>query len=416
MSLILYLKQMRLIVLAAAGAILTVGLWGLGRWLAVTHVAMAWLLLPAWMMLGFGILVYAFAIVETSALGQSQAPEFDAALIVNQHRNPAFRLSVLAATAASFWFGLGPPQGMGPAIGLGLVVIAWLPAGIALLALEGSVRRALDPRAIAGFAAAMGWRYLTMVLTLLVAGAALAYTQAFAIGSFFAHMGSLFAVFAVARLLGTQIFARREALELGVFSESELLRERLENDETDSWKQAFDHIHLACGSGRLEEANELLNEVLSRGQRTERALRWFFEELRENGHARLALEVARRIADDKARAGNAAAALDVCEWACKMEPGFVLSGAAATLTMARAAATTGRYSLATAFLKPFPAMFADSAERGAAAMLDARICAEHTGDSTRAREQLDWLAKNVPAIVQSEEYSRVARLVGRSLG
>jgi hypothetical protein len=61
-------------------------------------------------------------------------------------------------------------------------------------------------------------------------------------------------------------------------------------------------------------------------------------------------------------------------------------------------------------------MCADSAERGAAAMLDARICAEHTGDSTRAREQLDWLAKNVPAIVQSEEYSRVARLVGRSRG
>ncbi len=413
MSLIRYLLQMRLIAIAAAGALLTILLWSLGMWLAVTHVAMAWLLLPAWVMLGFGLLVYGFAIVETSALGQSLAPEFDASLIVNQHRNPALRFCVLAAAGASFWFGLGPPQSPVPAMCLGLLVISWLPAGVALLALEGSVRRALDPRVVAGFAAAMGWRYPAMVLVLLAASAALVAAQSFVIGSFFAHLAMLLAFFAVARWLGLQIFARRDSLELGVYSESELLRERHEEAEHEIWKRAFDHVHLACGSGRVDEAEALLQEVLSGTRRPGAAMRWFFEELKENGHARLALRVALRIGDGAARTGNAAAALDVCEWGCRMEPGFVLSSAAATLTMARAAATTGRYRLATALLAPVPARFAGSAESGAAAMLEARICAEHTGDSARARDQLEWLAENVPGIVNSEVYRQVEGLVSK---
>jgi len=415
MGLIRYLSQIRLLAIAAAGAFLTVALWSLGLWLAGAHVAMAWLLLPAWLMLGFGLLVYGFAIVETSALGQSLAPEFDASLIVNQHRNPAFRFCVLAATGASFWFGLGPPQSPVPGIVLGLLAVAWLPAGVALLALEGSVRRALDPRVVGGFAAAMGWRYPAMVLVLLIASTALVAAQSVALGSFFAHLGLLLAFFAVARWLGTQVFARRESLELGVYSESELLREHRERAEIDAWKRAFDRIHLACGSGRLDEAEAVLAQVLAEARRCESAQRWFFEELKENGHARLALRVVRRIADGAARAGNPAAVLDDCEWGCRMEPGFVLSDAAATLTMARAAAATGRYRLATALLAPFPAKFAGSAERGAAAMLEARICAEHIGDTRRARDRLAWLAERVPAIVESEEYVRVERLVSERL-
>jgi hypothetical protein len=412
MSLVRYLLQMRLIAIAAIGALLSQVLWSLGTWLALTHVALAWLLLPAWLMLTYGLLVYGFAIVETSALGGTRAPEFDGALIVAQERSPALRLCLLAIGAMLLWIGLGPASGrIFPAV-MGLLVMLWLPGGIALLALEGSIARALDLRVVVGFARQMGWRYLAMIALLVTAAAVIVFSRPYAFGTFFAQMALLICFFATARLLGKQVFDRRVELDLGVVSETERLQERLDADEVAGWKRVFDDIHLAAGAGRLDEAGALLREVLRVARRPAVAMRWFFEELRENGHAALAAAVGRQLVESQTRAGNAAAALDVCDWCTGAVPRFTLTTPAATLTIARAAATTGRHRLAVVLLDALLSAFPESAEAGAAAMLEARICAEYLGETARARRRLDLLAAHSSGIAQTEEYARIERLVG----
>ncbi len=412
MSLVRYLLQVRLIAITVIGALLSQVLWALGTWLALSHVALAWLLLPAWLMLVYGLLVYGFAIVETSALGRTRAPRFDGALIVTQERSPALRLCLLAGGGMLFWIGFMPASGRVFPAAAGLLVMFWLPAGIALLTLEGSIARALDPRVVVGFARRMGWRYLAMIALLATATVVIVFSRPYAVGTFFAWMVLLTGFFATARVLGTQVFDRRVELDLGVVSETERLQESLEAREVAGWKRVFDDIHLAAGAGRVDEAAALLRKVLNEAGRPAVAMRWFFEELRENGHVALAVIVGRQLVESQTRAGNAAAALDVCDWCAGAVARFTLATPAATLAIARAAATTGHHRLAVALLDALLSVFPESPEAGAAGLLEARICAEYLADTARARRTLALLEAHTPGIVKTEEHARIERLIG----
>jgi hypothetical protein len=156
---------------------------------------------------------YVFVLIESSAHGQP--PPVLSIEMVNpfDERRPWAAL-VIVATIVALVGGIRAYVGPGPATVLAIVALALAPASLAVLAIEGSMFRALDPRACIAVARGLGTAYVALACAAVAYAAAGVGLSLAAVPGPIVTLGTLVLTMSYATLLGGAVHDRRLALGL----------------------------------------------------------------------------------------------------------------------------------------------------------------------------------------------------------
>lgn len=225
-----------------------------------------------------GILVtwvwaYTYILIDYTAHGRP-VPVLSIEMTNPWHEPRPLIQALLIALVASFAYWLWLHDARGAAVSIALVALALVPASLAVLAVDGSIARAVWPPALLAVARGVGWRYPMLVGAACLGAFAIA-TLASHVPSLVVYVAAQIACYAFASALGGALYERR--LELGLEAwESPERRDAKRAVESDRQRdRAADEIYQLVRIGRHADALRLLGAALGPAPVDPEAIRWF---------------------------------------------------------------------------------------------------------------------------------------------
>jgi hypothetical protein len=296
-----------LVLSLAVALILLVAAFGFAMGLPLAYLLVGWV---CWVLTNHFV-----EVVEHRATGGADWPTFSLDTIAGARQQLGLVLLAFGMVALAIrWWLLARGQPAAAALVTGVALVCG-PAIAALLAVTGSVPRALDPRGIARAVAALGLDY-PLCIALSLAASALG-SFAFARRGFLELFGAAYAVLAAAFVIGTVVYDRR--LKLGVYApRSPEARHDAEQQRLGSARRrALDHAYgIAAGGGVARCLAHLAGYAATESDPLAARL-WLFHEVARWEDGRPALELGIPLAADlnaRGRAEEAAKVLVTCRY------------------------------------------------------------------------------------------------------
>lgn len=216
---------------------------------------------------------YAYLLVDYTARGLP--PPVLSVEMTNPLHEPRPLLQVLLIVAAgSFIWWLEQRGAHAAALAVGGLMIALFPASLALLAIDGSVARAVWPPALLAVVRGLGLSYLWLIGASLVVTAVLAAGSGY-LPSFFWYALVQLSLFALASALGGAVYERRAELGLEAWEAPERHAARLDAAELKVRNQLVDEVYALVRVRDLPAAWRRLDAGLGSATAAPELYRWF---------------------------------------------------------------------------------------------------------------------------------------------
>lgn len=353
------------------------------------------------LIIGLATYRYAFEILRHTANGHPGAPEYGLGLDDGAIWR-MFVLFILAAVLVGFVAGFTRSVGM-TVMAVGAVMLL-LPGSVISLAMDGSLRRALNPAVPLGLATRIGWPYLAAfgllfvisISSLMAAGWLNQYLPPL-VSRLAANFMTTWGLFSVFHLLGYLVFQYHEVLGF----EPEALQQEARHDPDQRLldeaeglvrdghtANALESLRGAVRSRAVSLAvHELYQRLLRQGSRP--------DELRE--HSRQ--YISRLIAEKQDRR-----ALAVLREALDQDPDFVPAQMEQAVALVERARLGGQHQLSADALRAMLRAWPRAAQAGQWSLDLALLLAERFGDDAQARAIL------VEALQRCEDEEQRRRL------
>lgn len=342
---------------------------------------------------------YAFDILRHTADGHPGAPAFK---FDNDERGAVWRLFAMMFL---LFFGIGVVAGITHSKSLTLlaavVLVLLQPGGVISLAMDGSLRKALNPAVLLGIATRIGWPYLAafgllfvIQVSTLTAAAWLHTTLPPAVSRLALTFATLWGLYATFHLLGYLVLQYHEALGY----EPAALREP---EQFDPDQRLLDEAGQLIEAGHLDEALDALRYAartrtlgLSAHELQHRLLlqkRWL-DEIREHGQSYLA-----RLLD----AGDDRRALNVWRETLAVLPDFAPASIEQATRLLERARGNGQFRLTCDALQAMLARWPEAPQAPQWALQAGMLLSERMGRDADARALLQHaLARSDDADLQ----------------
>jgi hypothetical protein len=284
-----------LVVSGVAAFILVVAAFGFSTGMVFAYLLVAWV---CWVLANHFV-----EIVEHRAHGQAGWPTFSLDTIAAARSQLGLVLLALGAVVLAVRWWLLARGNTAAAAVLAAVAVFCLPAIAALLAVTRSIPRALDPRGVGRAVAGLGLDYALCFGLALGAGAL--GSLAFARRGALELLGAVYAVLALAFVIGTVVYHRR--LTLGVHaprSPEARLEAELRRLATVR-RAALDHAYGIASGGNAARGLAYLASYAATESDPLAARLWMFYEVARWEDARPALELGTALAAELNAAGRA---------------------------------------------------------------------------------------------------------------
>ncbi len=384
------------IVAMAVGSLLAPqNFWGLLMWL-----------------IGYAVVIkYGFAILEHRSLGEPEAPFLGEVLSRDQHslfwRFIGFFL--LMGVIVYALMRVSPWLGMLAALFFALA----LPAGIMVLAVEKSARRAVNPAVLISLMQAVGWPYLLLWLCTLAISAGELFLENILVSVFPRSLiapvlvaSSVYFTLVLFTMLGYVLYQYQHELGLEIHEDDDEM-DRAEFEKA----RALGESTVLITDGKYKEAREVLRRSLDLARND--------IELHQHYHKLLML-----MDDDQALVNHGVYFIDLLkqdnQWNKAMQvfqdvqgrvPGFQLQDTRAALEIARLLRLQGRN-------KSVVRMFHNLHKRRsrdplvpAAYLMVATIFHENLNDETKALALAEFVLKQYPDCPEREEWLRLKAVI-----
>lgn len=317
-------------------------------------------LLGIWlkMILLVAIWAYAFRLLDSVAEGRHQPPEMSASTLNPVDERRPLWLLLVAGIGYGINAALGPSLPAAAGAALGYILLALLPAAIAILSLhDAAPTRILNPLDITRAVRGMGKYYLVCLLVL-VLGVFLfrfaAVSPLLRPVSVFLQLYALLVVFSV---IGGTLYLRRHELGTATVDspEQRTARELLEQDKAHD--EMIDEIYRLSRAGKLTAAYEQIKQqVTAPGSPALQRAR-MFESLSRWDDKRLALRIGRELVGELIEIRRSGDALDVMTRCLEWDPTFRPSRAADAIRLVNEARDRGQVAVADTILTDFEASY-----------------------------------------------------------
>jgi hypothetical protein len=319
---------------------------------------------------------YAFVLFDHVARGVDDPPALDIEMVnpVNEQRPLALLAIVLLLYAGVTLSPATLPWAL--RLSIALVAALILPACVAVLGLERSIIKALNPAALIHLVLGLGVLYAAVLCLIVVYGAALSLLEELGIWLPVQLAIDMFAVLSLFSGLAGALYERRHELGLEVWhspertAELERAEQRKQSDAVVT--EAYGHVRI----GAHTKASQLLQDWLASREHSLEDYRWLYGCVSSWPDPRYANRLAEELVDRLLAAKRSSEALDTVARRLQLDSAFRPRTAAATLHIAQLAAHGGGVrSVARTLLKDFAQRFAGDPLVPAAADL-----ARHLGE------------------------------------
>ncbi len=314
--------------------------------------------LPLTLILLSWLFKYAYILFDHTVRGFDDPPALDI-----QWLNPVdeFRplvqlliLSVVLGAAYSIGHAVGRPAGLGFLV----IVATVLQASAAILGLEGSALRALNPAAIGRLIAALGGLYALVLAVIAAYTAAWMMLSQLAVPSWLLTPAWMFALLSVYSLLAGVMYERRDPLGLEAWRSPERTEARRLQGEARRNDVMITDAYGLVRAGRHTETWENLQSWLAARGHDDADYRWLCARTATWTDARYVTRLTEEFIERLLARKKTGEALDLATQRLRIDPSFRPKTAASTLYLAELAVQGGGApSVARALLGDFAARF-----------------------------------------------------------
>ena len=374
--------------------------------------------LVAWVAIWLGFLKYCFRILERTARGHLNPAEFEMNEATGPDRRPLKQLAififffVLAAVAGALWGEL--------ALQVGLLVAALvIPAAIMVLALEESLRAAINPVRILGTIAGIGLPYLALCVFLFMLMQSSGFlTLAFDsvlpewIAAVLADMITMYFMVSMYYLMGYALYQNHAALGIDVqvdtaMAARAMTRKAGEPDLLGPETRAL------VAEGKLEEAAARIEQRLRREWDNNRLHDQYHKLLLADGKPKPIAKHVNEYVAKLVREKKAARAVEVYEAGRARNPELLLTDPELVLPLAKQASELRRDATAFELLKGFDKRFPGNAGIPGVYMLAATILLERQNQYAMAQKIFQGVVQKYPQHPLAAEAARLAEVAAK---
>lgn len=319
---------------------------------------------------------YVFVVIDTVAHGHEEPPVLSLDMVAPFTNWRGLALVAIVGVPWLLFGWLEPVIGTGLTLVLRALLVAAVPACVAILAIESNPLKALNPEA--QWRVATGLRHWYAVL---LAACAIAIAAQW----FVAWLGpwlivriafDLALVMALASLLGGALYERRDALGIEAWHSPERSAARAARETQREQQHFLDEVFAFARNRSHANAWRAIEQRLERAQHADSEYDWLLVALQRLEDPRHLAELRQRYIERLVSARRSSDAVKVLERIWQLDPSFQLRDAAATVTLARVALDAGTQRAARLLLRDFAQRFAGHPAAPIAQALVARITSD----------------------------------------
>jgi tetratricopeptide (TPR) repeat protein len=300
---------------------------------------------------------YAFVLFDYSSRGFDEPPVLSLEMVnpANEQR-PVVVLVILILCSGALWF---VRQRFGSAIAtlLGGIVLAVLPALIAVLGVESHAFKAVHPPLVLAMIRGLGPAYLLVIGAALVWALILEVAALLGVWSMFANALAMLAVLSIFSVLGGAVYERRFELGAEAWVSPERDAARAHQAQRQADQREIDEAWAKSRAGDHARAFEMLQQWLAAKSQDPAQYEWLLAHLASWHEPRFALRIAQEYLERLLALARPGEALSALERQLRINPQFRPKSSASTLTLARIAAQGGAPRTAKRLLADFAQHF-----------------------------------------------------------
>lgn len=348
-------------------------------------------------MLSIWVLAYSSVVFQSAATGRPEPPPMTANEMTPFGSAPVrdtFVLLFLFIAAGTLAQRYLPP---GLAALTQLLLLTAMPASLSLQVVNGSLGEALSPPHILRTIGALGWRYATMPVALIVASVLYAVVSLMPLPGLLATAVGAYLYLAVVAFWGAVLYANAEHIGLEPTNAATVQQALIDADDRKTLEQAMD-VAFAEATTNTGKALEQINALVDADPDPWARRRWVFERTRDWPNEMVPLRLAQTLIERDLQLGDEQNALSLATFGLSRNAAFRPATPDATLKLASVAGKSEKYEVATSLLGDFGSRFPEHPQRVAAALGAATVALGHLGDRA--------LAQRLVASVASEPQAR----------
>lgn len=309
-----------------------------------------WLALVVAMLLA----AYAFRLLDAAAEGRARPPEMSMKLLSPAHERRPLWLLCAGVVGYGVYELLAGAVPIRVAQAVAGVLFLLAPAAVALLGLRlAHPVNVLNPVALLGIAARMGWHYPLVVVVSVAALVVIREAGAASVTGIIGNLLGLSALYVVFAVTGGSLYERRRALGTETVDSPEQRAERQRHEERQARDHFIDEVYRLERAGKRQQAFDLLGDHIAGHEDGLAEYEAVFAALGEWEDPALALAVGQGLVGaliDARRSGDAMAVAARClSWS----PDFRPVRAADALRLINEARERGQSDVAAALLEDF---------------------------------------------------------------
>ncbi len=336
---------------------------------------------------------FSFVIFRCSANGRAQVPPITIEEFRSLWSRPFMAfvalLIVTGFTLTRIDQLLGSPWGEL----LALCALALLPAALSLMLLNDSLAQALSPLHQLQMVIALRWPYLMLPVSIGLAAACVILVVRMGWPWPIASLVWGYVVMLAVHVCGATLYRFHDRIGFAPFNETLAREAVLAHADKRDFEQQLD-VAFAHARTDSQRALDAISELFVAQHDTLDEREAVLARVRLWPNTMVAMRLSQDVVARQLAAGDQTGALQTTSESLTQNAAFRPAGAVATLRLASLAKSGGRLRTVTALLSDFGTRFPDHPQRGAAALLCARLALEKTSEYTLARAKLQTLEKS----------------------
>ena len=371
-----------------------------------------------WFAVWLGFLKYCFGILERTARGHLNPAEIYINEGTGTDRRPLKQLGIFV-----FFFGLAMVSGVlwgELALQVGFVVAALvIPAAIMVLAMEESLRAAVNPLRIVGTIAGIGLPYLALCAFLFLLMQSSAYLMVSLdfvlprwLAAVLADMVTMYFMVSMYYLMGYALYQNHAALGIDVQVDTAMAARAVSKRPAEQ-SVLGPETQALVAEGKLEEAAARLEDRLRREWDNNKVHDQYHKLLLHSGQPKPIAKHVNEYVAKLLREKKAARAVEVYEAGKAKVPDLSLHDPELHLPLARQASELRRDSTAFELLKGFDKRFPGHADIPGVYMLAATILLERQSQYAMAQKIFQGVVQKYPQHPLAAEAARLAEVAAK---
>jgi len=372
----------------------------------------------AWVAIWLAFLRYCFGILERTARGHLNPAEVYINEGTGPDRRPIKQLAIFI-----LFFGLAGVAGaMGGelAMQVGFVVAALvIPAAIMVLAMEESLRAAMNPLRIVGTIGGIGLPYLALCVFLFLLMQSSEYLEVALdvllpewLAAVLADMVTMYFMVSMYYLMGYALYQNHAALGIDIQVDTAMAARAVSKKSAEQSVLGPETQGLVA-EGKLEEAAARVEERLRREWENNKLHDQYHKLLLAAGAPKPIAKHVNEYAAKLVREKKAARAVEVYEAGRTKNPELTLHDPGLVLPLAKTASELRRDATAFELLKGFDKRFPGHADIPAVYMLAATILLERQNQYAMAQKIFQGIVQKFPQHPLAAEAARMAEVAGK---